>query len=331
MTRPLALIGWLFVVVDLIGAALLATSRGGDAATRGLGPGLGMALATLAAVAGVLLWLGRGPERGGLVVLGAILAAAPFAFGAAMTISRQGLGLIYPSLRERKRPMEPSPQYAYPDAAGREAALAIVMNDYAKLDSILRATPGPDLTARDERGVSLLGLATNAAIMDGGTMRDLDALKLLLAAGAKPRPDDLGPDRSLIEQVAGDRTERQTVALEWLLDAGLGPDTPTLDGQPVLFQPDLAPAAARLLLARGANRMARTTNGGRLDWSPVTYQADLRRWATALALLKGGVPVDHGTPAGSVLARVLRNSASRTTDQERADPAFQAFMAAVSR
>ncbi|MDX2059637.1 MAG: hypothetical protein SFV24_17635 [Gemmatimonadales bacterium] len=241
MTRPLLILGWIFVVVDLIGAALLATSRGGDAATRGLGPGLGMALATLAAVAGVLLWLGRGPERGGLVVLGAILAAAPYAFGAAMTVSRQGLGLIYPSLRERKRPMEPSPQYAYPDAAGREAALAIVMNDYAKLDSILRATPGPDLTARDERGVSLLGLATNAAIMDSGTMRDLDALKLLLAAGAKPCPDDLGPDRSLIEQVAGDRTERQTVALEWLLDAGLGPDTPTLDGQPVLFPPGPGP------------------------------------------------------------------------------------------
>ncbi len=329
--RPLALLGWLFVVVDLIGAAVMATSRGGDAATRGLGPSLGMALALLAAIAAALLWIGRAPERDLLVVLGALLAAAPFALGAVVTFSRQGLGLLYPSLRERSGRRLPSPQYAFPDAAGRDAALAIVMNDYAKLDTLLRASPGPDLTARDERGVSLLGLATNAAIMDGGTMRDLEGLKLLLAAGAKPRPDDLGPEESLIERVTSDRSEREVMALEWLLDAGLSPNTPTLDREPALFHPRLGPKAARLLLARGADPMARTANGGRLDWSPVTYQADLRRWATALALLEGGVPVDHGTPPGSVLARVLRNGQSGTTDQERADPAFRAFMAAVTR
>ncbi|MEZ4458078.1 MAG: hypothetical protein R2882_16250, partial [Gemmatimonadales bacterium] len=91
------------------------------------------------------------------------------------------------------------------------------------------------------------------------------------------------------------------------------------------------PEAARLLLSHGADPAARPANGDRRDWSAVTYQADLRRWATALALLNGGVPRDNGTPAGSVLARVLRNGEARTTDQERADPAFQAFMSAVAR
>lgn len=331
VTRPFLVIGWLFVVIDVVLAALAAGSRGGDAATRGLGPSLGAALGLLAAVAAVLLWVGRVPERGLVVVLGALLAAAPLTIGMLLTVSRMGPAVIFPSLRDRNVARSPSPQYAFPDAAGREAALAIVMNDYDRLDTLLRTSPGPDLTARDERGVSLLGLAATAAIMDGGSARDLEGLRLLLAAGAKPRPDDLGPDESIIERVAGDRNERNAVALEWLLDAGLDPDTPMRDGQPVLFHPALSAAAARLLLSRGADPMAQTTNGSRLDWSPVTYQADLGRWATALALLEGGVPGDYGTPAGSVLARVLGNGEPRWTDHDRADPAFRAFMSAVAR
>lgn len=324
VTRPLVVLAWFLVLIDLGLAALMATSRGGDAATRGLGPGLGSALAALAVVAAILLWVGRATERGLLVVLGGVLAAAPVALGLALTVSRQRvLGLIYPSMHDRTARL-PSPKYAFPDAAGRAAALAIVMNDYEKLDSILRATPAPDLMARDERGVSLLGLATTAAIMDGGTMRDLDGLRLLLSAGAKPRPDDLGPGETLIEAVASDRNVRTGIALEWLLDAGLSPDSPIEDGRHVLFHPYLGPKAARLLLARGADRMVRDGSGGRPDWSAVTYQADNRRWATALALLEGGVAVDFGMPAGSVLARVVSHDDS-------ADPAFQAFMAAATR
>ncbi len=222
-----------------------------------------------------------------------------------------------------------SPQYAYPDAAGREAALALVLNEYAKLDTLLRATPAPDLTAHDERGESLLELATRAALMDGGTMRDLEGLRLLVAAGARPRADDMGREESLIETVAGAEGERGRVVLEMFLDAGLAPDEPTRDGRSALFYPRLTPDAARLLLARGAKKNVHDTRGGADDWSPVTYQVDLRRWTTALALLNGGVPRDHGTPAGAVLERVLRNGDGRTTDAERADSAYQAFMAAA--
>lgn len=94
------------------------------------------------------------------MIVGSVLAAAPIALGVTLTVSRQGLALIYPSLRDRGGPRVASPQYSHPDAAGREAALALVLNDYAKLDALLRATPAPDPTARDERGESLLGLAT---------------------------------------------------------------------------------------------------------------------------------------------------------------------------
>lgn len=332
MTRTLSILGWLFVVIDLVTAATLVVRRdGGDAATRGLGQGLGTLLAALGVVAALLLWAGRAPGRPLLVVVGGVLAAAPVALGVALTASRQGLALIYPSLRDRGVPREESPQYAYPGAAEREAALALVYNDYAKLDTLLRATPAPDVTARDERGESLLGLATRTAIMDGGSMRDLEGLRLLLAAGARPRPDDLGREASLIEEVAGATSDRAPIVLDLLLGAGLSPDAPMHDGRPVLFHSRLTPEAARVLLARGVDRGARDTRGDAADWSPVTYQVDLRRWATALVLLEGGIPLDHGSPPGSVLARVIRHGEARITDEERADPAFAEFMAAVRR
>lgn len=332
MTRTLSILGWLFILVDLVAAAALILRRdAGDAATRGLGQGLGALLAALGVVAAVLLWAGRARNRPLVVLAGCVLAAAPVALGVVLTVSRQGLALIYPSLRERDVPREPSPQYAYPDAAGREAALALVMNDYAKLDSLLRATPAPDLTARDERGESLVGLATRTAIMEGGSMRDVEGLRLLLAAGARPRPDALGGRTSLLEVVAGASGAQAPVALELLLDAGLDPNSLMQDGRPILFHPRLTPEAARILLARGVDKAAHDTRGGAGDWSPVTYQADLRRWGTALVLLEIGVPRDHGEPPGSVLARVMKHGEARTTDEERADSAYVAFMASVRR
>lgn len=329
MTAILSTLGWIAVAIDVIAAAVLAASRGGDAATRGIGPGLGMALGVLAAVAALLLWLGRSQERTVVLALGATLAALPVAAGVTLTFSRNPLALVFPGLRAARGSSGPLVQYAFPDAVTRETAIALVMQDYAKVDALLRGTPPPDLTARDERGVTLLGIAAASAVVYGGTLKDLDGLRLLLAAGARPRGDDRGPDDSFIEMLIGERNEREVMALELLLDAGLDPNTRLHDGRPVLFHQYLAPAAARLLLARGADPAAIDGSGGRHDWSAVTYQADLRRWATALALLEGGVARDHGTPPGSVLERVLHNGAEETTDAERNDPAYRAFMAAV--
>ncbi len=329
MTAILTTLGWIAVVIDVIAAASLASSRGGDAATRGLGPGIGAALGTLAAVAALLLWLGRSLESTVALALGATLAALPIAAGMTLAFSRNPLALIYPSMRAARAPRGPSAQYAFPDAVTRETALALVKQDYAKVDALLRASPPPDLRARDERGMALLGIATANAIMDGGTLADLEGLRLLVAAGSRPRGDDRGPDFRLIEMLIGERNDRQLKALELLLDAGLDPNTRLHGGRPVLFHEDLAPAAARLLLARGANPAAIDGGGGHHDWSAVTYQADLRRWATALVLLEGGVARDNGAPPGAVLERVLKYFESRATDSERNDPAYRAFMAAV--
>ncbi|MBS1830841.1 MAG: hypothetical protein JST93_36435 [Acidobacteria bacterium] len=330
MLHTLYIAGWFLTALDLIAAVVLFFSRdGGDAATRGIGRGLATLLAAIALVAAaLLLWGRRDGVRPQVLILGSLVALAPVALAITLTLSRQGLGLIFASLREPKRQYLASPRYEYPDAATREAALALVLNDYKKLDALLHAAPAPNLSARDERGESLLGVATRAAIMDGGSLRDLEGLRLLLAAGARPQGDDYGREESLIEAVADAKDERRCKALEMLLDAGLNPDTPMSDGRPVLFHTRLTPEAARILLAHGVNRTVNDTRGGANDWSPVTYQAHLGNWATALVLLQSGVPRDHGSPPGSVLERVLKNLHQRSRDQD-AEKAYQAFLAAL--
>lgn len=336
MTRILMVFGWLLVVLDVVAAAALLFGRkGGDAATSAIGPGLGSLLLILGAVAAALLvWGGHGAGRPIVLVIASVLAVTPVAITLALLApSQRMLGLLYPSMQERKRPMLASPKYAYPDAAGRKAALALVMQDFAQLDTLLRAKPAPDLNAHDELGESLMGLATNVASMDGGAMRDVEGLRLLLAAGGRPRADDMGTGRgtSLIEVVAKGEGERGRTVLELLLTAGLSADTPMNDGRSVLFHQYLTSDAVRVLLAHGANKNVRDTRAGAADWSPVTYHADLRNWATALALLEGGVPRDHGTPIGSVLARVIRNGEAQLTDDDRANASFKTFMASVPK
>lgn len=344
MTRSLTILGWLFVAIDLVLAATMMLRRDvGDAATRGLGVGLGTVLAALGVVAALLLLAGRESNHAWLAVLGSVLAVAPIALGAVLTTSRQSLALLYPSMRDKGGPRQASPQYAFPDAAGRAAALALVMNDYAKLATLLRASPAPDLAAHDELGQSLLGIATRVALMDGGSMRDVEGLRLLVAAGAHARNDDLGhqPDangqgQTLIELAAGVSAERTGVdrtraVLGLLFDAGLSPDAPMGDGRSALFHDRLGTETARVLLARGANKSVHDTRGDARDWSAVTYQADLRNWATALVLLEAGVPRDFGSPEGSVLERGLRNVTATLTDEGRAEPAYAAFVAAVKR
>ena len=180
------------MVVDLIAAASLFFAQDiGDAATRGIGQGFGSALGIIALVAAALLfWGARGEGRSIALVLGAVIAGAPVAMTVTLTVSNHGLGLIFPDLRAPVRPVEPSPQYAYPDPASREAALALVLSDYDKLAALLNATPAPDLMARDEPGESLLALATRPALADRGRRDAAQGPPPILAAGAPAPPTD---------------------------------------------------------------------------------------------------------------------------------------------
>lgn len=254
MTRPLLIIGWILVAINLVVAATFLFGRkSGDAATSAIGPGIGTLLLAVSAVAAaVLFWSGRAEGRTIGIVVACAIVAIPVVFAVALSASPGAvLGLIFPSMRDRT-PRGEGAQYAFPDPVTRETALAILMQDYAKADTLLRGTPAPNLTAHDERGVSLMGIATINAVMEGATMRDVEGLRSLIAAGARPRADDLGREEVLIEVLARSRGEQTPIVLEMLLDAGLSPNTPLPDGRSVLLYEHLTPQAAAIFRARGA-------------------------------------------------------------------------------
>lgn len=324
--------GWLLVVANLIGAAALYFGRdGGDAATRGLGRGIGGLLAVLALVSAFLLWWGsRASGRGIiLIIAGALVVIPPVLL--MLSMSEAGLALLFPSRRGIPRP-GPVVRYDFPDTATKEVALAIVMGDHARVDSLLRTTK-PDLAARDELGQSLLGIATQHAMVYGATMDYLGPLRQLLAAGAVPRPDDAGREELMITKLARVTGEPAAAAFAMLLEAGLSPDERDSNGRSALFDEYLTPEAARVLLAHGVSRTPRDPNYSRQDWSPLTYQADRGNWATAHVLLEAGIALDYATPPGSRFAHVMATAQERATEADSANAGFRALVnaAAASR
>lgn len=261
MTRPLLVIGWILVAIDLIAAATLLFGRkSGDAATSAIGPGLGAILLAIGVLAAALLfWGGKSEGRSMVLIIACVVVAAPMVFTLVLSAAPSGvLGLIYPSMRGARTPTGPSAKYAFPDAPTRAAALAIIMTDWPKLDTLLRAKPAPNLTAHDELGQSLMGLATTVAAVSGGTMRDVEGLRMLIAAGGRPRADDLGQADNglLIELLARTDGERGRAVIGMLIDAGLSPNSPIQDGRSVLDYQYLTPDAAAVFRARGAREEA---------------------------------------------------------------------------
>ncbi len=318
-------LGWILVAANLIGAAALYFGRdGGDAATRGLGRGLGGLLAALALVGALLLWWGdRASGRGiAFFVALAILVIPP----ACLMLFKTdwGLTLLYPSRRGIPKP-GPAARYDFPNAATREVALAVIMQDYARVESLIKMEK-PDLAARDELGQALLGIATHHTMIYGAKTENLIPLRLLLAAGAVPRPDDAGPDELMISKLAQARDDVGTAALKMLLDAGLSPNQLDGNGLSVLFHDYLTPDAARVLLANGVSRAARDPRANRQDWSPVTHQVDVGNWATAHLLLESGIPVDYASPPGTRFTLVMQQAESQASDEDLADPSCRALV-----
>ena len=286
--------------------------------------GLGLAAAAL------LVWGARDEGRVLVLIIASVLVGTPLLIALLLSGSHQRvMPLIYPAMGQLDAANSPMVRYAFSDSLTREAALSLVANNYARLDTLLRQTPAPDLTAHDERGQSLLGIATRVAVIDGGTMRDVDGLRALIAAGAQLRADDLGRQETVMEVITRTGGERGRVVLELMLGLGLSADAPMADGRSVLFNDGLTPEAARILIARGAKTDVREGHGEAGEWSPVTYHAEQRRWETALALLNGGVPRDHSIPAGSALAHVMRVGDTQITNAERRNAAYKAFVAAT--
>ena len=91
MTRILLAFGWVVVALAFIGAAaLLLGGRSGDAATRGIAPGLGSLFAIVGVIgAALLVWGGRGAGKPLAIALACLLALAPLVLIAVWLYSAQ--------------------------------------------------------------------------------------------------------------------------------------------------------------------------------------------------------------------------------------------------
>lgn len=326
----LRVLAWILAAVNVLAGIALFLDRGGDAATRGLGRALGMLFLLLAGVAAALAWWGnRGAGRGVVLVLACLAGSLPVVLVGLFT-SQRGLALIYPSLREA-RPQRPAPKYRFPDAATSKAALALVQRDRARFEELLRTTPAPSLTARDELGQTLLGIAVYMAVTLDATQHDVAVVERLLALGARPRADDLGGDESVLELLAATPGEQAALVLDRLLAAGLDANAPPPGRVSILYHPFLQPDAARVLLKHAADVHVRDTDPERRDWSPATVAAFHRRWETAAVLLAAGAPADYASPPGSLLAEVIDGIEPLLDAVDRAQPGYRAFMTAAGR
>jgi hypothetical protein len=322
-------LAWLFVAANLLlTVALLFTREGGDAATRGIGRGLATLVGGLGLIAAVVLaWESRSTGHVLAVVLGGLLALVPAVLPLLLVMPR-GLALLYPSMR-RMTPTGPVVRYAFPDDVTRDTAIALVMQDYARVAELL-GTGKPSLTARDERGTTLLAIAIYGALTVGGST---EGLRLVLAAGAKPHPDPLHPDSgapTVFTDLATSSSPHAFDALSMLMAVGLAPEFTTPDGRSTLYLDRLQPKVARLLLERGIDRAARCLDPERADWSAVTHQVNERNWETARILLEAGVPRDFATPPGSRLTEVLEGIEGGLSAPDLANPALLALRAALA-
>jgi len=326
MMTAVRTLAWLLVACNGVAATMLLFSRaGGDAATRGIGRGLAGFVAMVAlGVALLLLWEGclGGPTF--VVPVGMLIALAPLTL-LGLFLSKRGLALLYPSLRDRT-PRGPVVRYEFPDAATRAVAMTIVMQDYAQLETLLRDAP-PNFNARDELGHTVLSLAIANAIAHGASAKGLTPLRLVLAAGARPIAEQLEPGQHLFARLATLDGPQVATALDLLLPAGLATALVDDDGRPLLFSDRLAPHGARRLLANGVDRTARDPDPHHPDWSAVTRAASNGNFETALVLLQGGVPRDHASPPGSALTAALEDAPSYCCNT----PAHGAFLAAIAR
>lgn len=119
------------------------------------------------------------------VVIGGLLALVP-AVLPLLLVMPQGLALLCPS-RRHMTPTGPVVRCALPDDVTRDTAIGLVMQDSARVADLL-GTGKPTLTARDERGTTLLAIAIYGALTVGGSTEPSPS-RLARRAGQRPNAE----------------------------------------------------------------------------------------------------------------------------------------------
>ncbi|MFN8010968.1 MAG: ankyrin repeat domain-containing protein [Holophagaceae bacterium] len=315
--KLLAFLAWSCFAIEAVLVVLMLTDRGGDAASKGLGAFYAILVgAPMAIAAGLLVW-GHTSGRKGPVLVGAAITTLPLTVG--LVLGAKGL------VRKAARNLSLSKQGRFSDGRLTELARAIDRGDLDRVKALLQGPP-PDWKARDAFDRTLLGHAVTRA-MDSMEGKDahVEAVKLLLKAGAPPAEDALRPNDgsyaswySLLNTVAGDGSPRGLALLDAFLEAGADPDTKAqYDDHPILFAPWMNVAKFEVFARHGANLQAKDGRSDRKGYSLLMNAVVYQSWKEARWLLEHGVSPEVKGEDGATVDSLLKEAEDRGEDPER--------------
>lgn len=307
--KLLVLLAWACFAVELVLLGLLLTERGhGDAASRGMGTFFAILMAVpMAIAAGLLVW----GQRSGL--------KAPLLIGAAITTLPLTIGLLVGAkglVRKMSRNLSLARQGRFQDGRLTAIARAIDARDLPKVKGLLQGPP-PDFKARDAFDRTILGHAVTRALdsMEGSDAH-VEAVRLLVQAGAKPAEDALRPSdgsyasrQPLLESVAGDNSPRGLALLGILLDAGADPNIKSqYDEHAIFFEAWINAPKLEILAKHGAELNALDGRSDRKGYSLLMNAVVYQNWTEAAWLLEHGVSPDVKGEDGATVDSLLKEA-----------------------
>lgn len=312
---------WIFFGIDAVLVVMLLVTRnmGDDAAGRGMATGFGLVLTPVVLAVGALLfWATRTGSKAG-VIAGFVIAGIPFWMLARNFIGDFSSGLSR-SIRDQRRL-----HYAQPVLT--DIARALRAGDASRVRELAGGAT-LDFSARNSMDLTILGFAVNQVLSNGPTEANVAGVQALLAAGARPDADILGPDKELLEYMLGGNTPEARETLRLLLQAGADPNaTDKQEQRPLLFSTYLDLPELEILAAHGADLAVVDSRGDRPGWNGLMHMAYSQQWDMARFLLERGVPDDHRTPTGESLDTIL---AALREDGIYDTAGYQAFTAALA-
>lgn len=304
--KPLYVAGWVVLSLEALFVLMLALQKnmGDDAAGRGMATGFAMVLAPVVLVAGALLLWGTrgGPAPAAWLALGVIF----------LPLAWFGVNMAQDGYKTLDRAIGRAQQGRFDDARLTRLASAITDRNFDALRSGLAAGT-PDWQARDRWGRTLLGHAVVKATDYDAPADAVQAVHVLLQAGAPPALDALAATRTqasvsehnLVYHLYGIHNPGALAVLDLLLAAGASPDQVDEDERPIYFSTYTVLPALQVLARHGADFQRLDPRSDRRGRNALMNAVAMSQWAEARFFLQQGLPLDHVADDGSTLDRIL--------------------------
>jgi len=263
--------------------------------------GFGLVALPLLLVAGAILFFGQRAGSALGVWTGTLLVGLPFLL--------LGTNVASGKFSEVSRVLWKAQGGRFQEPHLTELARAMDRGDTAKV-RVLATTPGLDFRARDRHGQTILDYAVGRAMY--GQATNVEAVRVLIEAGAPIRDGSASANPHLLEAVFSNGDSASLEVLELLLKAGADPNTRSqYDNRPLVFDVNLTTPKLELLARYGADLQVLDVREDRKAWTTLMNAAYMQQWDQAIFFLEHGVPAEYRAPDGNTVATILDDVAAR--------------------